>query len=265
MDSLRAISQFLFIVTIVFVIPGAVIWLSTKTKFYREWEKKQIKREIAERKSRQKRSWADDPIAKSIEWTGTGDFGADGRANPKGAVVRLGTVSANRIEFRPPSTRRWHVAMIFMSVVSYILGLVSTRSFTTALAGPFICLMLSVVAELYTGSVADWLYFDKQLGMYWRGKTVPAPVTSAASSEKIGRLSDIYALQLISTYRYVGNPQVGVCGSGYRQFPTHELNLVLKNATRLSIVCDDNYGRIDKGAKVLADFMRKPLWKPYHN
>jgi len=49
---------------------------------------------------------------------------------------------------------------------------------------------------------------------------------------------------------------VGVDGSGYKEFPTHELNLVLKDATRLSIVCDDDYGRIDRGAKVLADFLQ---------
>ena len=49
---------------------------------------------------------------------------------------------------------------------------------------------------------------------------------------------------------------MGVDGSGYKEFPTHELNLVLKDATRLSIVCDDDYGRIDRGAKVLADFLQ---------
>jgi hypothetical protein len=263
MDALlRDLSHFLVIVG-VFAVPIGLFWLSTKTKFYRDWETKQIQRAIDERKNRPRPPWADDPIAKSIEWTGTAAFGADGRANPKGAVARLGTVSANRIEFRPPSTRRWHVAMIFISVVSYIL-VVSTGSFTTALTGPLICLMLSVLAEFYTRSIADWLYFDKQLGSYWRGKTVPAPLTSTASTERAGRISDVYALQLVSTRRYRGNPQVGVDGSGYKEFPTHELNLVLKDATRVSLVCDADYARIDRGAKALADFLQKPLWKPYY-
>lgn len=262
-DFLRDLSRFLVIVAVPLIAFG-LIWLTTKTKFYRDWEKKQLQREIEERKNRPKPPWADDPIAKSIEWTGTSAFGADGRANPKGAAVRLGTVRAHRIEFRPPSTRRWHVAMIFMSVVSYILGLVSTGSFTTALVGPLICLMLSVLAEFYTRSIADWLYFDQQLGVYWQGKTVPVPLTSTASTEKSGRISDVYALQLVSTRRYRGNPQVGADGSGYKEYPTHELNLVLKDAKRLSIVCDDDYGRIERGAKALADFLQKPLWKPYH-
>ncbi|HKQ97417.1 MAG TPA: hypothetical protein VJV75_06050 [Candidatus Polarisedimenticolia bacterium] len=239
--------------------------MTTRTRFYRDWELKQALRELEERKIRPKPPWADDPIAQSIEWRGTAAFGADGIANPKGAVVRLGTVTAARIEFRPPSTRRWHLAMLFLSVAGYVLVFIATGSFTTALLAPFIGLLLSVVAELYTRSIADWLYFDRQLGIYWRGRTVPAPLAGAASTGKAGRLSDVYALQLVSTRRYVGNPQVGVDGSGYKEFPTHELNLVLKDATRLSIVCDDDYGRLDRGAKVLADFLQRPLWKPFHD
>ena len=259
---LRDLSRFLVIIASVLMLFG-LIWLTTKTRFYREWEKKQLQREIDERKSRPKPPWADDPIARSLEWTGTAAFGSGGVVNPKGAMVRLGTVSAGRIEFRPPSTRRWHVAMLFMGVVSSILVFLATGSLTTALAGPVVCAMLSVVAEFYTRSIADWLYFDERLGMYWRGKVAPAPLTRTASTERAGRISDIYALQLVSTRRYVGNPGVGSDGSGYKEFPTHELNLVLKDATRLSIVCDDDYGRLDRGAKVLAEFLRKPLWKPY--
>jgi hypothetical protein len=154
--------------------------------------------------------------------------------------------------------------MLLVSVVSYILTLIATSSLTTAFLGPFVCLMLSVLAEFYTRSIAGWLYFDKQLGMYWRGKSIPTTLASTESTEKAGRISDVYALQLVSTRRYVGNPRVGVDGSGYKEFPTHELNLVLHDATRVSIVCDDDYGRIDRGAKVLADFLQKPLWKPHH-
>lgn len=262
-DILRSLSYFLVFAGM-FVVVLTLLWLLPKTKFHRDWEKKELQREIEERQNRPKPPWADDPIAESIEWTGTAAFGEDGLANPKGAVVRLAKVSANRVEFHPPSTRRWHFAMLFIGVLAYILALIMPGAFPNAVVLPLICLMLSIVAEVYTRSIADWLYFDKALGRYWRGKTVPAPLTSTASSEKAGRISDVYALQLISTRRYRGNPQVGVDGSGYKEYPTHELNLVLKDATRLSIVCDDDYGRIERGAKTLADFLQKPLWKPYH-
>lgn len=259
-DLLRSLYPFLVFAG-VFVVAIGLIWLLPKTKLHRDWEKKELLREIEERKNRPKPPWADDPIAKSLEWTGTAAFGADNVTNPKGAHVRLAKASANRIEFHPPSTRRWHVTMLFAGGVTYVLVVIATASLMTAILAPFICLMLSVLAEFYTRSIADWLYFDKQLGVYWRSKTVPA--TTIASTEKAGRISDIYALQLLSTWRYVGDPRMGVAGAGYKQFPTHELNLVLNDARRLSIVCDDDYGRLDRGAKTLAEFLRKPLWKPF--
>ena len=260
-DLLRSLSVGLVFAGL-FAVALAVLWLVPKTKFHRDWEKREREREIKERKSRPKPPWADDPIATSIEWTGTAAFGSDGVANPKGAVVRLGTVSASRLEFHPPSPRTWHVVMLFIGVVTSIILFLNTGSLTTALLVPFICLMLSVLAEVYTRSIADRLTFDKQLGAYWRGKTVPSPLTGTESTERVGRISDVYALQLVSTRRYVGHPQMGVDGSGYKEFPTHELNLVLKDATRLSLVCDGDYGRLDRGAKVLAAFLQKPLWKP---
>jgi hypothetical protein len=47
-----------------------------------------------------------------------------------------------------------------------------------------------------------------------------------------------------------------------KEFPTHELNLVLKDGTRLSMVCLDDYGSVDHDAKILAAFLQRPLWKP---
>lgn len=251
----------LAVIAVIFLAPFGLNWWTSNSKSYRAWELKEAQRAIDELKSRPKPPWADDPIAKSIEWTGTAAFGADPSPNPKGAMVRIGSVSTTRIEFHPPSTRRWHTAMVFMGVVSYALAFISTGSFTTALLAPFICLCLSVLASLYRRFVADWLVFDKQLGKYWRGKTSPAPATCAVSSEKVGRISDIYALQLIGTRRYVGDPRMGA-DSECKEFPTYELNLVLKDRTRLSMVCIDDYGSIDHDARILADFLQRPLWKP---
>jgi hypothetical protein len=222
---------------------------------------KHVQRTIEELESRPKPPWADDPIAKSIEWTGTSAFGADPSPNPKGAVVRIGSVSANKIEFQPPSARRWHTAMVFMSVVGYAFAFIATGSFTTALLAPLICMSLSVMAWLYRLFIDDSLIFDKQLGKYWRGKSSPPPGTGAVSSEKVGRISDIYALQLIGTRRFVGDPRMGA-DSQHKEFPTYELNLVLKDGTRLSMVCIDDYGSVDHDAKILAAFLQRPLWNP---
>jgi len=126
-DLLRDLSRFLVLAGI-FAAAVALIWFLPGTRFHRDWEKRELERELEERESRPKPPWADDPIAQSIEWTGTAAFGGDGAANPKGAVVRLVAVSASRMEFHPPSTRSWHVVMLFLGIVTYILVFISRRS-----------------------------------------------------------------------------------------------------------------------------------------
>ena len=237
-------------------------WWASRSKSYRAWEMKEAQRAIDELKRRPKPPWSDDPIAKSIEWTGTAAFGSDPSPNPKGAMIRIRSVSANRIEFQPGSAWPWHAWMLFFSAVGYVLALISTGSFTTALLAPLIGMSLSVMAWLFRLVTWETLVFDKRLGMYWLGKSQPpAQVIGAASTERLGRISDIYALQLISTRRYVGDPRMGA-DSTNKEFPTHELVLVLQDGTRLSIVVLDDYGSIDHDAKILAAFLQRPLWKP---
>jgi len=246
---------------IILLIAFGLNWWVSNSKSYRAWALKEAQRERAERASRPGPPWADDPIAKSIEWTGTAAWGSDPSPNPKGAVVRIRSVSASRIEFQPGSARKWHATMLFLSAVGAILVYVATSSFTRALLAPLICMSLSVVVWLVRLVTGETLVFDKQLGMYWLGKSQPAPVVGAVSSGRLGRISDIYALQLVSTRRYVGDPRMGA-GSETKEFPTYELNLVLQDGTRLSTVCLDDYGSIDHDAKILAAFLQRPLWKP---
>src|SRR6185436_11039445 len=47
--------------------------------------------------SRPMPSWADDPIANSLEWTGTSAW----KENPKGGAVRIHSFTDTRIEFQP--------------------------------------------------------------------------------------------------------------------------------------------------------------------
>ena len=256
-----------------FIVPGIIVflflavlgltWWTSHSKSYREWELRDLERWTKEQESRPKPSWADDPIAQRIEWTGTAAWGADLTANPKGAVVRIRSVRPERIEFHPGSARAWHKAMLFLSAVAGVLIFSETGSIPKALLAPLFFGGLSVLVWLVRLSTWEALVFDKRLGIYWRGKDEPsAPAAAVASSHRLGRISDIYALQLISTRRYVGNPRMGA-DSERKEFPTHELALVLRDATRVSIVMNDDYGGIERDAKTLARFLQRPLWKPH--
>jgi hypothetical protein len=248
-------------IALLFLIFFGLSWWTSHSKSYRAWEMKQAQREAAELESRPKPPWADDPIAKSIEWTGTSAFGSDPNPNPKGATVRIRSVSANRIEFGPTSAWAWHAWMLFFGAAGYLLAFISTGSFTTALLAPLLCGISSGMVWLARRSTGESLTFDKQLGLYWRGKGPSAPNAGETSSEPLGRISDIYALQLIGTRRFVGNPRMGA-DSRHREYLTYELNLVLKDGKRLSTVCIDDYDGLNHDANILAAFLRRPLWKP---
>jgi hypothetical protein len=250
---------------LIFLAFFGLTWWTSHSKSYRAWELRELQRWIEEQERRPKPPWAEDPISNKIEWTGTAAWGADpsASANPKGAVVRIRSVSAGRIEFQPGSTRKFHAAMLFASAVSGILAYSKPGSFTHPLVFPLIFMSLSVMVWLFRQFTWEALVFDKQLGMYWLGKgDPPALVTGTASSHRLGRISDIHALQLITTRRFVGDPRMGA-GSTSKEFPTHELVLVLRDATRHSIVVLDDYGGLDHDAKILAAFLQRPLWKPH--
>jgi hypothetical protein len=250
----------LSIMAIIFLSFFGLSWL-TSTKSYRAWAMRDAQRAEEERESRPKPPWADDPIAKSIEWTGTAAWGADPSPNPKGAMVRIGSVTSSRIEFQPTSARAVYGRAVFYGAAGFVLILSATGSFLTALLAPIICFGFGALIWLARLLTCESLVFDKHLGMYWRGKSPPNPAPGARSSEQHGRISDIYALQLISTRRFVGDPRMGA-GSDHKEFPTHELNLVLKDGTRLSTVCLDDYASLDHDAKILAAFLQRPLWYP---
>jgi hypothetical protein len=244
---------------VVFLLIMAVShWWSSRRHPYSAREMRSVEEAIREKASRPKPAWADDPIARSIEWTGTNAFGADPSPNPKGAMVRITSASASRIAFQESSARAWYGWMTFFGVVGFVLVVISTGSFVKALLAPLVCAGLSV---LVWWARRDSLRFDKGLGMYWRGNTPPTAAAGTTSSHQVGRISDIYALQLIGTRRFIGDPRMGA-GSDHKEFLKYELNRVLKYGTRLSMVCCDDYDGLTRDARVLATFLQRPLWTP---
>jgi hypothetical protein len=135
-----------------------------------------------------------------------------------------------------------------------------TNSVTSAFLPLLMFMGLSFVVWLVRQPFGEPLVFDKHLGMYWEGKRRPTPIIENASSKRRGQISDIYALQLVGTYRWVGNPQMGA-SSVSRAFNTYELNLVMKDRARHSMVRLDDYVSLKGDAKVLAAFLERPLWE----
>lgn len=66
------------------------------------------------------------------------------------------------------------------------------------------------------------------------------------------RLSDIYAIQLLSEYVHTQKKR--------NRYKSYELNLVLKDKTRLNVVDYGNRKSIEEDSNVLSRFLDVPLW-----
>lgn len=253
---------FLTVVMPFFLIILAIFSWASKPRPYSAREMKRVQEEIEEKAKRPKPPWADDPIAKSIEWTGTAAFGSDYDLNPKGIMARISSAGANRIEFKQLTASAWYAWMLFFGTVGFVIVLIESGSFARAILAPLICLTFNGIVWLAVRLTENSVVFDKQLGTYWRGKVSQAHTAAHDPSGVRGRISDIYALQLVCTRMYYGgSPRLGV-ESEHRETIVYELNLVLKDGTRISMVVLEDYDALDHDAKILAAFLQRPLWKP---
>ncbi len=91
---------------------------------------------------------------------------------------------------------------------------------------------------------APFVRFDKESGMVTRA-ALPlfAPVRRLP-------LSAVHALQLLRA----------PAGTGFRNFPCYELNLVLHDGRRVNVAGHGHLDRLRRDARVLRSFLQVPLW-----
>ena len=92
--------------------------------------------------------------------------------------------------------------------------------------------------------------FDKRLGYYWRG----SPGANANDIQQLKEfcpLQNVHAIQVLQEYC----PQ-----SDSTNFFSYEINLVLKDKSRVNVVDHGNMVLAQKDGKTLADFLNVVLW-----
>jgi len=88
--------------------------------------------------------------------------------------------------------------------------------------------------------------FDRQCGWFYKGKKPTDPEAPGA-----GLLSTIHALQIISEHCS------GSRGSSYRSY---ELNLVLKDGTRINVIDHGSISKLREDTYQLSQFLGVPVW-----
>lgn len=92
--------------------------------------------------------------------------------------------------------------------------------------------------------------FNKQLGYHYKSFKKPTSQREVTKSKKWTKLDDVQAIQIIKE-------RVKSKNSSYNSY---ELNLVLKDASRINVVDHSKYEQIKEDARVIADFIGIPYW-----
>lgn len=93
------------------------------------------------------------------------------------------------------------------------------------------------------------IVFDKQIGFFWKGRKVPQMYSNQNPKNAV-RLDKIHSIQLI--------PERIKSDNG--SYVSYELNLVLKDGSRVNVVDHGNLNSLRKDAKHLSSFLGKPVW-----
>ena len=193
-----------------------------------------------------------DEVAARTAWTPAKSGGASFNTH-------LLTLGPARAEFRATKGAwAFYLAFFVTGVVTLIGSSVAiVLGFRSDLDAWFMIFLPFLVGGVFTVAGGFMLYhgaapivFDKQRGEYWKGRASPADAGAHRAVKQHARLDRIHALQMVAE----------LCTSDDSSYYSYELNLVLKDATRLNVI---DHGRLDelrRDADALARFLDKPLW-----
>lgn len=193
----------------------------------------------------------DDPIAAKTEWSPAKGGGANFKTH------NLVNVDYSRIEFRSSvGAKLFYLVFLLVGLgvmISISVSKISDGTFglnaETLLMLAFGLVFASVGGGLlYYGSAP--VVFDKKAGYFWKGRKSPREVFNKSSIKHLAKLEDVHAIQLISEY-VRGNKS---------SYHSYELNLVLKDASRINVIDHGNKKSIRENAETLSAFLDKPIW-----
>ena len=202
-----------------------------------------------------------DPLALQIVWTPVRKGGANFQTH------RLVSVHPCRMEFR--STAGFLLfggSFMFIGVCAILFF--GGSSIIPILAGLVFVLMGGWL--IHIGFIP--IVIDKEEKAIWKGRKSPREVFNVSELKDYTEIKNIHALQLISELCNSGETTTIYCGGTTRgsdnsgignrkpPFISYELNLVLKDGTRINLVDHGNQEELIADAQTLAEFLGVPLW-----
>jgi hypothetical protein len=194
----------------------------------------------------------DDPIATQTEWKPAR------RGGSSFCTRKLVQKSYHRCKFRPT------VGVFIFFLVFFLIGLGIASVFLNApflpdnismgKDTPIIVLFIGIAFALIGVVVLYYstrpIVFDTQQGYFWKGRHAPSVTSHAERGRNFVSLNQIHAIQLISEY----------CRGNKTSYYSYEINLILKDASRINVVDHGKLSRIREDAQTLSQFLGIPVW-----
>ncbi|QBG48636.1 hypothetical protein EGM51_14950 [Verrucomicrobia bacterium S94] len=191
-----------------------------------------------------------DPVALQTAWSPLKKGGASFRTQ------KLVEIDPDRLELRTTA------GAILFSVLFAGMGLLAIGGgiaiYIQSDFSSFKSILPVLIGLVFTGAGGCMLYyfstpsvFDRRNGFFWKGRKSPDEVVNRSRLKQFVEFDRIYALQLISEY----------CRSDKSSFYSYELNLILKDGSRINVF---DHGKLDAAradAEKLSAFLNRPYWE----
>jgi hypothetical protein len=165
-------------------------------------------------------------------------------------------VSPTRVEFRSSAGAKVFYLLFFFAGLGVSVAV--SAAWFSGTAGSFnMGILIPLVLGLVFMTIGAYMFrtgttpivFEMGRGVFWKGRRGPDEAMDSRSAAGFVRLDHVHAVQLIAEYI-----------SGKNSYYSYELNLVLVDGNRTSVIDHGNLDRIRADAKALALFLGKPLW-----
>lgn len=197
-----------------------------------------------------------DPVGQAIEWTPLKPGGANFKTH------RLVQLSPQQYVFKASLGALIFYAIFIVVGIGVSIGM--TYGMWRSHEGDFSIMLLfpatfgisfAAVGGVMMALGTRPIQFDRQIGWFWVGRRKPTEVFNTSELKKAVRLEEIHALQLIREYVHGGRNSAG--------YYSYELNLVLKDHSRLNVIDHGKLATITSDAQTLATWLNCPLWRTF--
>jgi hypothetical protein len=193
----------------------------------------------------------DDPVAMRTEWKPLKRGGANFKTH------KLVEVNFHRFEFKATVFTKIFCIIFLLAglAVFFFFGVntIDMHNFSMNIESllPLVFgLIFALIGALLLYFGTKPIVFDKTFGYYWKSRKEPAQTYDQSVKKTSAPLSNVHALQIISEY----------VSSSKSSYYSYELNLVLKDGSRLNVIDHGRLESIRSDAQKLSGFLGVPLW-----